>query len=157
MIRRIRRPLRLPAPLAALLVAAALGAPAARAAERGGAPPDPDAAGLSLSQRFAALVERVQHEQKRLTSLEAEFVQEKASEFLATPETSRGTLSFASPDKVRWEYRSPKPISLVIAGETMLTWYRDLGRAERVKVGRLSSQVMQYMNASHSLDGKRNF
>jgi hypothetical protein len=34
----------------------------------------------------------------------------------------------------------------------MLTWYRDLARAERVKVGRLSSQVLQYMNASHSLE-----
>jgi outer membrane lipoprotein carrier protein len=103
-------------------------------------------------QRFEALVDRVQEEQKRVETLEAEFVQEKASEFLASPETSRGTVSFASPDRVRWEYRSPKPISLVIQGETMLTWYRDLGRAERIEVGRLSSQVLQYMNASHSLE-----
>jgi hypothetical protein len=34
----------------------------------------------------------------------------------------------------------------------MLTWYQDLGRADKVKIGRLSSQVFQYMSASSSLD-----
>lgn len=114
--------------------------------------PQPDAPALSLSQRFEALLERVKYEQKRLRSLEADFVQEKASEFLATPETSRGSFAFASPDRVRWEYREPKPISLVIVDDVMLTWYRDVGRAERVKVGRQSSQVFQYLNASGSLE-----
>jgi len=125
-------------------------ASAARSAP--GSPPDPDASGLALSVRFERLLERVKYEQKRLVSLEAEFVQEKSSGFLAAAETSRGTLSFASPDRVRWEYRAPKPITLVIRDEVMLTWYRDLGRAERVKVGRLSSQVFQYLNASGSLE-----
>lgn len=115
-------------------------------------PPDPEAAGLGPSDRLEQLLERVKYEQKRLVSLEAEFVQEKSSEFLAAPETSRGTVSFLSPDRVRWEYRAPKPITLVIRDEVMVTWYRDLGRAERVKVGRLSSQVFQYLNASGSLE-----
>jgi len=114
--------------------------------------PQPDAPGQTLNQRFEALLERVQFEQKRLRSLEADFVQEKASEFLATPETSRGSLAFASPDRVRWEYHEPKPISLVIVDDVMLTWYRDVGRAERVKVARQSSQVFQYLNASGSLE-----
>jgi len=114
--------------------------------------PDPDAPGLTTPEKLDALIERVKEEQKRLTTLEADFTQERASEFLAAPETSRGTLSFASPDRVRWEYRSPKPISLVIHDEEMLTWYRDLGRAEKVKVGRLSTQVFQYLNASGSLE-----
>ncbi len=114
--------------------------------------PDPDAPGLSVSQRFEALIERVKLEQKQLSTLEADFTQEKASEFLAAPEVSRGSVSFAAPDKVRWEYRTPKPISLVIHDDQMLTWYQDLGRADKVKIGRLSSQVFQYMNASSSLD-----
>lgn len=126
--------------------------PAVAVAAEAEAAPSPEAEGLSLNQRFEALLERVKHEQKRLVTLEAEFVQEKASEFLAAPETSRGSLAFKSPDRVRWEYREPKPISLVIADETMLTWYRDVGRAERVKVGRLSSHVFQYLNASGSLE-----
>jgi outer membrane lipoprotein carrier protein len=114
--------------------------------------PDPEAPGLSVSQRFDALIERVKLEQKQLETLEADFVQEKASEFLAAPEVSRGAVSFASPDRVRWEYRTPKPISLVIHDDVMLTWYQDLGRADKVKIGRLSSQIFQYLNASSSLD-----
>jgi len=144
----------LPAPLrrrlAVAMAALALAAPAAGADD--GRAPAPDAPGLTLNQRFEALLERVKYEQKRLTTLEADFVQEKASEFLAAPETAHGSLAFKSPDRVRWEYRDPNPISLVIAGDEMLTWYRDVGRAERVKVGRQSSQVFQYLNASGSLE-----
>ena len=144
----------MPRHLLALAVALALlPSPIAAAPDRKLVPPpDPDAAGLTTAQRFEALVERIQLEQKALRTLEADFVQEKASEFLASPEASHGTVSFASPDRVRWEYRTPKPISLVIHDDVMLTWYRDLGRAERVKIGRLSSHVLQYMNASSSLE-----
>lgn len=122
------------------------------AAREGGPPPDPDAPGLAPAARLEALVERVKYEQKHLQTLEAQFVQEKASEFLAAPETAKGQVSFAAPDRIRWEYLAPKPMSLLIRDDVMLTWYRDLGRAERVKVGRLSSQVFQYLNASSSLE-----
>ena len=64
--------------------------------------PDPDAPGLTVSQRCEALIERIKLEQKQLSTLEADFVQEKASEFLAAPEVSRGSVTFAAPDKVRW-------------------------------------------------------
>jgi outer membrane lipoprotein carrier protein len=135
--------------VALALLVAALPARAAKPAE---VPPDPEASGLGGSQRFEALLDRVKYEQKRLVTLEADFVQEKASEFLAAAETSRGQVSFASPDRVRWEYQSPKPISLLIRDGAMLTWYRDLGRAERIKVGRTSSHIFQYLNASGSLE-----
>ncbi|KAB2960108.1 MAG: outer membrane lipoprotein carrier protein LolA [Thermoanaerobaculia bacterium] len=134
------------------LLALLLLAPVAARGEEGGTPPDPEAEGLSPSTRLHALIDRVRFEQKRLATLSADFVQERESEFLAAPERSTGTFSYARPDRVRWEYESPKPISLVIAGEEMLTWYRDLGRAERVKVGRVSRQAFHYLNASGSLD-----
>ena len=77
------RPLRLALALVVLASSALASRPAAE-------PPDPDAPGLALTQRLDALIERVQLEQKRLTTLEADFVQEKASEFLAAPHSSRG-------------------------------------------------------------------
>jgi outer membrane lipoprotein carrier protein len=133
----------------ALLLAAAL-LPATAAAA--GPPPDPEQPGLSATRRLQTLLERVKYEQKKLETLEADFRQEKSSEFLAAPETSTGTFAYSRPDRVRWEYAAPKPISLVIDGDQMTTWYRDLGRAERVKVGRVSNQVFQYLNASGSLE-----
>ncbi|MGE4188287.1 MAG: outer membrane lipoprotein carrier protein LolA [Thermoanaerobaculia bacterium] len=128
--------------------AAVLAAPAGNPAKL----PDPDQPGLSTSKRAAALLDRVQAEQKQLTSLEADFVQRRESEFLASPEESRGTFAYRAPDLVRWDYLAPSPLSLVIRDDEMLTWYKDLGKAERVKVGRASSQVLRYLNASGSLD-----
>ncbi len=114
--------------------------------------PNPADPALTGSQRLDSLVARIKLEQGRVETLEAEFVQERASEFLARPETSRGKLFYARPDRVRWEYLDPNPISLVIDGDEMLTWYRDLGRAEKVKVGRVSSQVFRYLDATGSLE-----
>ncbi len=128
------------------------GAAAAAARDDPGKAPDPDAPGLTLIQRSEALVDRIRYEQKLLRTLEADFVQFRSSEFLTAPEESRGAFAYAAPDQVRWDYHSPKPVSLVIREDEMLTWYKDLGKAERVKVGRASSQVFRYLNASGSLD-----
>jgi len=135
-----------PAALAALL-ALALAVPAA-AAEL----PDPKAPGLSPGERVRALVDRVKAEQGRVRTLEARFVQRQESSMLLAPETSRGVFSYRAPESVRWEYQSPNPISVVVDGEEMTTWYRDLGRAERLKVGRYSNQVLRYLGASGSFE-----
>lgn len=141
--------------VAVFLVAAALPAAplAAATAERDGAgPPDPSAPGLAARDRLEALVERVRYEQKGLRTLEARFVQRQESSMLLAPEESIGTFSYSAPDRVRWEYTSPNPISVVIDGEEMTTWYRDLDRAETLEIGRYSAQVFKYLGASGSLE-----
>lgn len=147
---RLRR-----SPFAALLLAALAApagfVPAAHAAEAG-SPLDPLAPGLSGRERLERLVERVRQEQSGIETLEARFVQTQESSMLLGPEESTGTFSYAAPDRVRWEYTSPKPISVVIDGEEMTTWYHDLDRAEEIAVGRYSAQVFKYLGASGSLD-----
>lgn len=113
--------------------------------------PDPMAPGLTGPQRLSALVDRVKYEQRQLKTLEARFTQQQESSMLASPEESKGVFSYAAPDRVRWEYQSPSPITVVIRGDQMTTWYRDLKRAETLKVGRYSSQVFKYLGASGSL------
>jgi outer membrane lipoprotein-sorting protein len=114
--------------------------------------PDPLAPGLTGPQRLNALVERVKLEQRQLKTLEARFTQQQESSMLTAPEESKGFFSYAAPDRVRWEYLSPSPISVVIRGDEMTTWYRDLKRAETLKVGRYSNQVFKYLGASGSLE-----
>lgn len=114
--------------------------------------PDPLASGLTGPQRLQALVDRVRHEQQKLKTLEARFVQQQESSLLAEPEESSGVFSYAAPDRVRWEYQSPTPITVVIRGDEMTTWYKDLKRAETLKIGRYSNQVFKYLGASGSLD-----
>lgn len=136
--------------LLAGLLALSLALPAL-AAGRHQAPPDPMAPGLTGPQRLQALVDRVRYEQQQLKTLEARFTQQQENSMLAAPEESKGTFSYRAPDKVRWEYTSPNAITVVIRGDEMTTWYRDLKRAETLKVGRYSSQVFKYMGASGSL------
>ncbi len=133
------------------LAAAWLGVASGAAAQLA-PPPDPDDPALSAGERLEALVERVRHENRRIRTLEAAFTQHKESLFLVAPLESRGSFSYAAPDRVRWEYTSPNPVSLVIAGEEMTTWYRDLGQVERLPVGRKSQRILKYMGAGSSLE-----
>lgn len=113
--------------------------------------PDPSAPGLSGTQRLQTLLDRVRLEQQKLKTLEARFVQQQESSMLAAPEESTGVFSYAAPDRVRWEYQKPSPITVVIQGDQMTTWYRDLRRADLVKVGRYSNQVLKYLGASGNM------
>ncbi len=124
-------------------------APVASAAEK---LPDPKAPGLDGNARLKALVDRVKIEQSHLKTLEAKFTQTQQSAMLVTPETSTGGFSYAAPDRVRWEYTTPNPISVVIKGEEMTTWYHDLKRADLLKIGRYSNQVFKYLGASGNMD-----
>jgi outer membrane lipoprotein-sorting protein len=114
--------------------------------------PDPMAPGLSGAERLQALLDRVKMQQKQIRTIEARFVQHRVSAMLVAPENSTGTFSYAAPDRVRWEYQAPTPITVVILGSQMTTWYRDLKRAEILKIGRYSNQVFKFLGASGSMD-----
>lgn len=107
---------------------------------------------LAPSQRLEAVAERVRLAHESLETLEAEFSQVKESALLIEPERAAGRFSYAAPDKVRWEYLEPDPISLVIAERTMTTWYRDIGQVETAQVGTQADRVMRYLGAATSLD-----
>jgi outer membrane lipoprotein-sorting protein len=102
-------------------------------------------------ERLGVLVERMRQQQERTTTLEAAFVQRKESALLLEPEVATGVFSYAAPDRVRWEYDDPTAISLVITGDHMTTWYRDLGQVEEVEIGRHSQRVLEYLGAGSSL------
>lgn len=135
----------------AFALALLLGSVPAVAVHRGQVP-DPMAPGLSGAERLQALLERVKLQQKQVRTIEARFIQHRVSAMLMAPEESTGTFSYAAPDRVRWEYQAPTPITVVIRGSEMTTWYRDLKRAETLKIGRYSSQVFKFLGASGSMD-----
>jgi outer membrane lipoprotein-sorting protein len=116
------------------------------------AAPDPRAPGLDGPARVAALAARIAFEQARLATLEAEFTQLRTSEMLSAPETSSGVVSFSAPDRVRWDYAAPLSVTLVLGRDEMLTWYRDLRRAERMPTGRISSQIARALGVGGSLE-----
>lgn len=113
--------------------------------------PDPSAPGLSDGERLEVLLERVRYEQEKMRALSAHFVMYQESELLLEPQESSGDFSYLAPDRVRWEYAHPSPITVVIRNGEMTTWYHDLDKAEVAKVGRYSDRILKYMSASSSL------
>lgn len=87
-----------------------------------------------------------------LETLEANFEQVKQSALLLEPDRSTGSFFYSAPDRVRWEYAEPDPITLVISERLMTTWYRDLGKAETALVGEQSDRILRYLGAGTSLD-----
>lgn len=134
----------------ALAVLAALTASAVASAPSGDAP-DPRRPDLPAAQRLEVLVERIRFEHDRLATLEASFTQLKESELLIEPVEAHGVFSFAAPDRVRWEYLAPDPISMLIEGDVLTTWYKDIAQAEKIYVGKHSQRVLEYLGASSSL------
>ncbi len=130
---------------AALLIA---GMPLA-AAEPLADPGDPT---LIPRERLQALVERMRLAAQERETMSAAFVQTKESSLLLAPSVSKGTFSYLAPDRVRWEYERPEAMTLVIDQGEALTWYRDLGKAERYQVGRQSERVLEYLGASSSME-----
>lgn len=131
--------------MAALLVLTA--SPFALAQE-----PDPTDEELSAGERLEALIERIKLEQSNLVTMEADFEQRKESQLLLEPEVSTGHFWYHAPDRVRWSFASPSDTLVTIAEGSMLTWYRDLNRAERVDIGKQADKVMEYLSASNSLE-----
>lgn len=49
-------------------------------------------------------------------TLQCRFVQQKTMSMLAEPTISEGTLHYAAPDKMRWEYAKPYQFALIVNG-----------------------------------------
>jgi outer membrane lipoprotein-sorting protein len=99
-----------------------------------------------------SVIKRVQEQQKKTTTLQAEFRQEKELALLAKPEVSTGTFTYSRPNNVLWTYDAPKKVQMVIAGGMLTTYYAELGKAERVDVKRFEDRIFKYMGASGAIE-----
>lgn len=68
-----------------------------------------------------------------MTTLQCHFVQEKTSSMLAEPSVAEGTMHYAKPDMMRWEYTAPYAFALIVNGERIMK-VTD-GKAEELKGG----------------------
>lgn len=95
---------------------------------------------------------RVQEQQKKTNTIEAEFRQEKILSLLAKPEISTGRFVFSKPDKVLWTYDAPRRVEMLISNGMLTTYYPDLNKAEQLEVKRFQDRIFKYMGASGAID-----
>jgi outer membrane lipoprotein carrier protein len=98
------------------------------------------------------VIKRVQEQQKKTSSLEAEFRQEKTLALLAKPEVSTGHFVYQKPNSVLWTYDAPKRVTMLIADGVLTTYYPDLKKAEKIEVKRFQDRIFKYMGASGAID-----
>ncbi len=91
------------------------------------------------------VIKRVQEHQKKTTTLQADFKQEKTLALLSKPEVSTGRFTYQKPNNVLWTYDAPKRVTMLIANGMMTTYYPDLNKAEQIEVKPYQDRIFKYM------------
>jgi len=112
---------------------------------------------LKGGEKLAALLQRVSEVQRGTTSLEAAFEQRRVTRLLAEPSVMSGRFYFRAPAQVRWEYTSPRPMTVVIDQQVAVTYRPEEKRAERVEIGRVQRRFFHLMGAAEPLDALRSY
>jgi outer membrane lipoprotein-sorting protein len=99
-----------------------------------------------------SVVKKIQEQQKKTTTLQATFRQEKELALLSKPEVSTGTFVYSKPNNVLWTYDQPKRVTMLIANGQLTTYFPDLARAERIDVKRFEDRIFKYMGATGAID-----
>jgi len=98
------------------------------------------------------VIKKVQETQRKTTTLQADFRQEKTLALLAKPEVSTGTFVYSKPNNVLWSYDAPKRVQMLITSGKMTTYYPDLNKAETLDVARFQDRIFKYMGATGAID-----
>ena len=98
------------------------------------------------------VIKRVQEQQKKTGTLEADFRQEKTLAMLSQPEVSTGHFTYEKPNNVLWSYDAPKRVTMLIANGVLTTYYPDLRKAEKIEVKKYQDRIFKYMGTSGALD-----
>ena len=66
------------------------------------------------------LIKQLTQTAASMQTMQCRFVQEKAMAMLAEPSIAEGTMLFAAPDKMRWEYTKPYASALIVNGDHII-------------------------------------
>ena len=90
-----------------------------------------------------------------MQSIQCRFVQTKTMAMLAEPTVSEGTMVFVAPDRLRWEYTTPYPFSLVVNGDRIVKVTDGKEEVLSGKSGRMYQGILSMILDSAS--GKKLF
>ena len=106
------------------------------------------AAGPSLE----TVIKKVQEQQQKTQTLQADFRQEKELALLSKPEVATGTFIYSKPNNVLWSYDAPKRVQMLITSGKLTTYYPELNKAETLDVARFQDRIFKYMGATGAID-----
>ena len=107
---------------------------------------------LEGGAKLQAVIDRVVERQRRVRTLQANFVQLKHSELLLEAVESSGVFLFRAPDLVRWDYLRPDLMVVLFDDDTVTTYHPHQGRAERLKVSGKQRSFVRVLSGMQPLD-----
>jgi len=118
----------------------------------------PAAGGADPSPEVLSLLEQILASQQQTTTLQGRFTQRKSMALFKDPELSSGRFSYRQPDLMRLDYDTPNRVILLLDGDNLVTYYPDLGEAERFDVRKQKKRVFQHLIGADGIDQlKKNF
>lgn len=100
-------------------------------------------------EKKTALVTAIEKAHKQLTSLSANFTQEKTSTLFTDKVVQKGKLQYKAPKQLRWEYTSPKPMTVIFAnGKVMLKTDKGTVQNPNKMLNEMGTMIIGTINGS---------
>lgn len=101
-------------------------------------------ASSSDDDRFEALHERGSERESSLVTLRADFVETVESALLVDPLVSRGRMIAARPLRLRLDYETPEPKTILIQEDMLRVLWPERGEREALPIGDIQKTVDKY-------------
>ena len=96
-----------------------------------------------------ALVTSIEKAHKQLTTLSANFTQEKTSTLFTEKVVQKGKLSYKAPKQLRWEYTSPKAMTVIFSnGKVLLKTDKGTTNNPNKMLGEMGNMIINTINGS---------
>ena len=97
----------------------------------------------------ADLVTSIEKAHKQLTTLSASFTQEKTSTLLTDKVVQKGKLNYKAPKQLRWEYTSPKALTVIFSnGKVLLKTEKGTTNNPNKMLGEMGNMIINTINGS---------
>ena len=96
-----------------------------------------------------ALVNSMEKAHKQLTTLSANFTQVKTSTLFTEKVVQKGKLNYKAPNQLRWEYTSPKAMTVIFSnGKVLLKTEKGTTSNPNKMLGEMGNMIINTINGS---------
>ena len=100
------------------------------------------------------IIEKMTSAAEKIKTVECNFTQTKQSKMLSKPQMSEGKMFCQQPDKLRWEYTSPRASTLVLEGTEARLLKGNEQEARNKFIGEMARMIMNCVAGKNLTDNK---
>ena len=100
------------------------------------------------------IIEKMASAAEKIKTVECNFTQTKQSKMLSKPQMSEGKMFCQQPDKLRWEYTSPRASTLVLEGTEARLLKGNEQEARNKFIGAMARMIMNCVAGKNLTDNK---